>query len=280
MMRIAAIDDEAHVLERFERMISDFEDVELCGLFDSGEKLLTYLKTNLLDVIFIDIEMPEVNGLELSQKILDINDNINIVFLTAFNQYAVEAFELQAMDYILKPLSEARLTKTIRRLQKIKTVNNPFIKPFIQCIGDYEIFTKEPLTWKHSKAKEILAFLTHRGGVPVSWEKISDAVWPEYNAQKAQTNFHATMYLLRKRLAEAGISDILESARGNYRLITERVTCDLYQLEKVIKEGKIISREDERLIKVFKKKGYMEASGYSWAHPKAAELEESCKNLE
>ena len=104
MMRIAAIDDEAHVLERFERMISDFEDVELCGLFDSGEKLLTYLKTNLLDVIFIDIEMPEVNGLELSQKILDINDNINIVFLTAFNQYAVEAFELQAMDYILKPL--------------------------------------------------------------------------------------------------------------------------------------------------------------------------------
>jgi two-component SAPR family response regulator len=280
LIKIAAVDDERHGLERFERIVKNIEELELCGLFETGEQLLDYLKQNPLDAVFLDIEMPETNGLQLSQQVLDLNENIDIVFVTAFNQYAVEAFELQAVDYIMKPLTEERLLKTIRRLLKTKRMTQKPSKPFVQCFGDFEVFLNgEVLTWKNSKAKEVLAFLIHKQGVPVKWEKIADAVWPDYNSEKAQTNFHATTYLLRKRLAEAGLSQVLENGRGKYRVIPDQIDCDLYQLEELITINQIKRRQDLHLVKQLSQKGYMEASGYAWAYPRAAEIDEICKSL-
>lgn len=280
MIRIAAVDDELHVLERFERMVSEVKEIELCGLFQTGEQLLSYLKEYSLDAVFLDIEMPGINGLKLSEQILNLNENIDIIFVTAFNQYAVEAFELQAMDYILKPLTEERLGKTISRLLKtIRTVRYSE-KLVIQTFGDFEVFVcGEALTWKNSKAKELLAFLTHKNGVPVNWDKIAQALWPDYNSEKAQTNFHATTYLLRKRLAEAGISQILENKRGNYKIVTEQVDCDIYKLEELVKSNKLKRKEEINLLEKLNQRGYMEESGYTWAQPRDAELQEMCKNL-
>jgi len=280
MIRIAAVDDEMHVLERFGRMVSEVKELELCGLFETGEQLLSYLKGHPLDAVFLDIEMSGINGLQISQQILDLNEDIDIIFVTAFNQYAVEAFELQAMDYILKPLTKERLAKTIRRLMKSKRTVGHSGKPFIQCFGDFEVFlSEEALAWKNSKAKEILAFLVHKSGVPVNWEKIADAVWPDYDSEKAQANFHATTYLLRKRLAEAGISQILENGRGNYRVVTDQVDCDLYQLEELVKSSQIKREEDFRLLEQLNQRGYMQESGYDWAYQRAAELDEMCKRV-
>ncbi|MBV7272873.1 response regulator [Clostridium sp. PL3] len=278
-MKIAAVDDEVHVLERFERMVSGIMELDLCGLFETGEQLLNYLKKNSLDAVFLDIEMPSVNGLHLSEQIQNLNENIEIIFVTAFNQYAVEAFELQALDYILKPMTEERLAKSINRLLKTRKNSKLSENIFIQCLGEFEVFLNgEAMTWKNSKAKELLAFLVHKNGVPIGWEKIVDAIWPDFNSEKAQTNFHATTYLLRKRLSEAGISHILECVRGNYRIVTDKVNCDIYQLEETLKNNKMKSKNDLRLIEQMVHKGYMEANGYSWAYPKAAELDILCKS--
>ncbi|KLU66388.1 transcriptional regulatory protein YpdB [Desulfosporosinus acididurans] len=279
-LRVAAVDDEVHVLERFQRMVSGIKELNLCGLFETGEQLLGYLKENPLDAVFLDIEMPGVNGLQLSEQIQNLNETIDIIFVTAFNQYAVEAFELQAMDYIMKPLTEERLGKTIRRLLKADRTATRSKKPFIQCFGGFEVFLNgKAMTWKNSKAKEVLAFLVHKNGVPLDWAKIADAIWPDFNSEKAQTNFHATTYLLRKRLAEAGLSQILESARGNYRIVTNKVDCDIYQLEEMIRENQIKRKEDLHHLEQLMQKGYMEASGYDWAYPRAAELDALCRSV-
>ncbi len=277
MIRIAAVDDEIHALQRFKRMAVKIKELELCGLFESGEELLAYLKEHPLDAIFLDIEMPDVNGLQLCEQVLDLNENIDIIFVTAFNQYAVEAFELQAIDYIMKPFTEERLHKTVRRLLKTQKTDLAPRKPFIQCFGDFEVFLDgEAMQWKNSKAKEILAFLVHKEGVPVNGEKIADAVWPEYDAQKSKTNFHANNYLLRKQLAEVGISQILESSRGNYRVVTEEFNCDFYQLKKIVTQNNIKSKENYLLIKKLSQMGYMEGNGYFWSYSRAAELDEIC----
>lgn len=115
--------------------------------------------------------------------------------------------------------------------------------------------------------------------MPVNWEKIAAAVWPDYDSEKAQTNFHATTYLLRKRLAEAGISQILENGRGNYRVVTDQVNCDVYQLEAQVERNQINRKEDIRLLEQLDQRGYLEGSGYAWAQPRAAELEAMCKRV-
>lgn len=280
MIRIAAVDDEMHVLERFERMTLDIKGIELCGLFETGNQLLDYLKKEPLDAVFLDIEMPEVNGIEISEKILDSNENIDVIFVTAFNQYAVEAFEIEAVDYLLKPWTEERLMKTIRRLFKKHKIITYLEKPYIQCVGDFNVFLNgEVLDWKNSKAKEVLAFLVHKEGIPVNWEKIVDAVWPEYDYEKSHKNFHATTYLLRKRLAEAGISQIIKSSRGNYRIVKDQIDCDIYQLEALIQGKQLRRNKDVLLIKNLKQRGYMEQSGYAWIYPRAAELYEMCRTF-
>ncbi len=280
MMRIAAVDDEAHALERFERMISGVPELQLCGLFETGEALLEYLQKEPLDVVFLDIEMPEITGLELTAQIQNLNENIEIIFITAFHQYAVEAFELHAADYILKPVTQERLGKTILRLLKASRASQRALKPFIKCFGGFEVMLDEKaMPWKNSKAKEVLAYLVHKAGVPVGWEKIADAVWPDYNTEKAQANLHATTYLLRKRLAEAGIAHILQSVRGNYRIVVESIDCDAYQLDMLLKRDHSRTQEDLRLIGRLAQEGYMEGCGYDWSYGKSAEYELQCEDM-
>lgn len=280
MIRIAAVDDERHILERFERMIVDVKECELCGLFDSGEALLVYLREHSLDAVFLDIEMPGINGLELSEQIMDLNKDIDIIFATAYNQYAVEAFELQVIDYIVKPLTLERLDKTIKRLLRPKRSAKRDSKPMIQCFDDFEVFINgKAIAFRNSKAKEILAFMVHQKGVSVNWEKIAAAVWPEYNSEKAHTNLHATTYLLRKQLNEVGLSQILESGRGQYRLVTEEVHCDFYQLEALIKSDKMNRRSDTLLVEKVINRGYMEGNGFEWAQPRAAEIDGICRRI-
>jgi Response regulator containing CheY-like receiver and SARP domains len=267
MLRVAAADDERHALERFEKLVNDIEGVETCGLFDDGKQLLEYLAKNPVDAVFLDIEMPEMSGLDLCEEVLNVQPDCAVVFITAFNQYAVEAFELNAVDYIMKPLTGKRLDVTMERILKRNRLESAHSKPKIQCFGSFEIFVDgRVLLWKNSKAKEILAFLVHKEGVPVSWDVITSSVWPDTDFEKAHANFHATMYLLRKFLSESGIPDILENARGNYRIRREKVSCDYYEVKQLsgTKKAETLANFEG---------GYMEENGYEWAYGRQADLE-------
>ncbi|QOX64431.1 response regulator [Anoxybacterium hadale] len=282
MIRIVAVDDEYHILERFERMAAEFDEIELCGVFTSGDELLEYQELSILDAVFLDIEMPGIQGIALSNLILKKNPQISIVFMTAFAQYAVQAFDINAIDYLLKPVSKERLEITIGRLIARKAAGNHGAKPFVQCFGEFEIFVNEEiLIWKNSKAKEILAYLIHKKGIPQSWQKIVDAVWPEYNPSKAHANFNATMYLLRRILAEAGIDHILENKRGNYRIKKDEIYCDVYVFEEDAKRALlgVVSSELIQKLELLYQGVYMEETGYEWAYPKAGALEQLAHKL-
>lgn len=263
MLRVAAVDDERHALERFDSLVRENRNVEVCGLFETGAELKEYLRANRVDAVFLDIEMPEQNGMSLSEDILNIAPDAEVVFVTAYNQYALEAFEHCALDYILKPLTAKRLQKTIDRLQVIaesmRTKTN--ITPFVRCFGSFELYVNgKAVTWRNSKAKEALAFFVHKEGTPVDWEVVADALWPDFDCDRAHTNFHSTMYLLRKHLSEIGIDFIFECARGNYRIRTDRVQCDYYEF----KQHRTTRPEGQ---------GYMEGNAYLWAYGKDTQSE-------
>jgi two-component SAPR family response regulator len=279
VIRVAAVDDEKHNLERFQRLAAGFPGLQVCGLFDSGEELLAYLKSQPLEAVFLDIEMPGLNGLDLSEQILSHDHNIDIIFVTAFNQYAVEAFEMLALDYILKPLETERLAKTVKRLQRIKQPAVRYDLPLVLCFGSFRVQVYgEVLSWKHSKAKEILAFLVHKRGLPVDWTKIADALWPHFDAQKGQANFNATTYLLRKRLAAAGIAQILTCSRGNYQVDPNKFRCDYYEFADLISRQDLSAADVSKAVTLHKG-GYLEENGYEWAYPQMAELEEQYHRL-
>lgn len=117
MLRSILIDDEDHALNELEYLLTNKKNlVNIIGSYTDPEKALSEVDWRKIDLVFLDIEMPIINGLDAAREIHSYNKYINIVFVTAFNDYAYEAFKVNAIDYILKPINEEKLTNKIIEL--------------------------------------------------------------------------------------------------------------------------------------------------------------------
>ena len=104
IIKCAIVDDEPLAVELLASYVNKIPFLELCGKYTNATDALQGIVESPVDLLFLDIQMPELNGLELSKM---IPENIRIVFTTAFNQYAVDGFRVNALDYLLKPISYA-----------------------------------------------------------------------------------------------------------------------------------------------------------------------------
>jgi DNA-binding LytR/AlgR family response regulator len=124
-LKAIAVDDELPALKVMENFCAKNEQVELCKTFNKPNEAIKYLKKFPVDLIFLDINMPEINGIELASV---IHQNTKIVFTTAHSEYAVEGFNLNAVDYLLKPFTIQRFNQAITKvkmlLQNITTDEN------------------------------------------------------------------------------------------------------------------------------------------------------------
>lgn len=119
MYKTIIIDDEQNCIEVLETLIKEnFNDLHIDATFNSSKKALEYLKIHQPDLVFLDIQMPFINGIELLEKLE--NFNFHVVFTTAFDQYAIKAIKLSAIDYLLKPIDEELLKETINKFRKLK----------------------------------------------------------------------------------------------------------------------------------------------------------------
>ncbi len=101
------------------KIINKLEDFKLIGEAENGEEAIKYVEDFNPDVVFLDIEMPHINGIECAKKIIDINPKASIIFATAHEQFMPDAFELYAFDYLTKPFRIDRIYKTLRKIKKI-----------------------------------------------------------------------------------------------------------------------------------------------------------------
>lgn len=120
-LRCIIVDDEIPSLDELSHLLTEIEDVDVLACLDNGKKALTKIKELNPDVVFLDIKMPGLNGFDVAREILTFEASPLIVFATAYDEYAIEAFDVKAIDYILKPFSKKRLAKTVQRLKEAKT---------------------------------------------------------------------------------------------------------------------------------------------------------------
>jgi two-component system LytT family response regulator len=112
-IRALIVDDEALARKFIRRMLKDDRDFDMIGECSNGKEAVATIRQENPDVVFLDVQMPEMNGLEVLESI-GIERLPEIVFTTAYEQYAIRAFELHALDYLLKPFDQARFKDAIR----------------------------------------------------------------------------------------------------------------------------------------------------------------------
>lgn len=123
MIRIMIVDDEKAALDELKFMLSAYQEISVEGTFTEPRKALEAILINEIDVVFLDISMPEIDGFTLAEALLKLKNPPLIVFATAYDEYAINAFEINAVDYLLKPVHEERLNQTIQRIRE-KMKNN------------------------------------------------------------------------------------------------------------------------------------------------------------
>ena len=116
-MKVIIVEDEILAQQELSWLIKAHSQMEIVATFDDGLDVLKYLQHNKVDALFLDINIPSLDGVLLAQNISQFAHKPFIVFITAWKEHAVEAFELEAFDYILKPYQESRIITMLQKLE-------------------------------------------------------------------------------------------------------------------------------------------------------------------
>jgi len=114
-MRVVLVDDEPLAIERLEALCGRIADVEVVGKADHGEAALEVIGATAPDLVLLDLTMPGIGGIEVARKLAGQKTPPAVIFVTAHESFAVEAFDLDAVDYVLKPVAAERLERAIAR---------------------------------------------------------------------------------------------------------------------------------------------------------------------
>jgi len=237
-MRIVLVDDEYLPLTRLKTLLekSNVSGIEIVGEYTDSLELLKDIEILQPNLVFLDIVMPDMDGLALGEKIQEKIPDVEIVFTTGFDQYAIDAFNLHAIDYLLKPIQIARLEKTLERLEQIKNKVKE-IKPrltVIKLFGGLHVVLpngqSQPIKWRTSKAKELFAYMLEHKNEMIFRDTLLELFWPESDIDKASKQLYTAIYTIRKTLKNYGVEGVKISSpllSSGYKLVVENIVVDV-----------------------------------------------------
>lgn len=227
-MTILAVDDERRALDELDTAIRDAaRDAEVVS-FQKASEALAFARENRVDTAFLDIEMSGMDGLTLAKNLKNIYPATNIIFVTAFSTYTVDAFGMRVSGYVMKPIDPRRVREELDELRH--PVTPPKAQVYVKCFGSFGVFVNgEPLPFTRSKSKELLAYLVHKQGATVSSAEIASVLWEnrEYN-RALQSLTQKAIGNMTKVLEDAGAGGILKREWNNIAVNTENFACDYY----------------------------------------------------
>jgi two-component SAPR family response regulator len=261
-LKVINVDDEHIGIKSFEKIIKDIDDADYLGGFDNPFKVIEFVKNNSIDVAFLDIEMPEMNGIELAKELKKIDINIQIVFVTGYDQYALNAFDVDAIGYLLKPYNKESVQKNIDKTKRITKIGNKRIK--IQTFGHFNVFIdNKPVMFSLAKCKELFAVLVDRLGETVSMEYIINCLWEDrtYDS-RVKALYRQVLSQLNRTLIGYNLKDVLVINRANVSLNIDSIECDYFNM---------IMKKNKQAIKDYKGEYLFD---YSWAEPTIVKLDD------
>ena len=225
-MKVLLLDDEELQLIRLEKETGKVlpKDSQIFS-YSNPLEALKEIKDIKLDIAFLDIEMPGINGIDFAKKLKKINPNINIIFVTAYNDYALEAYKLHASGYLSKPVNAEKIKEELEALRyPIELKGNKKIQ--IKCFGNFEIFYKgEPIKFSYQKSKEVLAYLVDREGSLININELNAVLWEEDHKSYLR-NLIAD---IQQTLKAINCEEVFNKTHNGCSINIDKVDCDAYE---------------------------------------------------
>ena len=264
-MNILAVDDEYFALELMKNAILEVAPGANLYVSQDVAGALRAAKEHVIDVAFLDINMPEMNGIELALELKRIHPKINIIFATGHDKYMKQGIDLRMSGYILKPYGVEAVRTELENLRNpVEWDREKRIR--ILTFGNFDVYVDgQPLKFERKQAKEILAYLVDKRGTSATYAELAAVLWEDEDYDRTkQKNLQVYVASLVKTLHGVGVKDLILKDRHGLLMNTSIVDCDFYRFL----EG------DTRAINAFTGQ-YM--SAYSWAEFTVGYLENQVK---
>lgn len=250
MVNAVLVDDEILVLNLLEKIIRETTNIKVVGTFTDPEQALIEIPNLKPNVVFLDVDMPELNGIELGTRLIEADENgdMAIVFVTAYEKYAIQAFKLNAIHYLLKPVDPHSVDEVMKRLNQKRDLKPEKISNNgkINFFGSMHLRANgNKIDFLTTKVEELLALLIMHREKGINKWSIIDVLWEEACIEKSQQNLYTMMFRLKKSLRNAGIMVDVKSKNGIYRIVLTDVHCDLIEFDKFMK--KQVKVDDDNL---------------------------------
>ena len=169
--------------------------------------------------------MPGINGIQLAKELKKINPLVNIIFVTAYDNYALEAYQLHASGYLSKPVNSERIKEELEALRHpIDFKGSKKIQ--VKCFGNFEVFIDgQPLKFQRSKSKELFAYLVDREGATANINELNAVLWEEDHKSYLR-NLIAD---IQQTLKEAGMSEVFIKRHNECCIDPSKIDCDAYE---------------------------------------------------
>lgn len=231
MIKVMLVDHEQPILRTLESFIKDYKIIEVCGIYTEPMEAIDELQKIKPDLVLLDTDFFPIDGIDIATKMIQLCPNTNIIFITAYDSYTVNALELYSLDYVLKPLIkesfDATLQKAMKRIGIPQFNFNNIVR--ITCFGDFKIGFdgQEPIKWRTEKTKDLFLFLLFNMNREVSKERIVNVLWPDTEIEKSMHYLHNGVYYIKKTLDEYGVNREQISISGGYILNINHVEYDV-----------------------------------------------------
>lgn len=231
-MKILLADDEPAALELLrEEVAAVAPEAEIFG-FGLPSEALNCAREQAFDVAFLDIEMPQMSGIKLARELKALHSRINIIFVTAYDEFGLEAMRLHASGYLLKPVKREAVKEELEALRypPKETVQGIYIRTF----GSFDVLIDgKPIAFHRMKAKEMLACLVDKRGGSVTKKELAGILFEDREYDRSlQDYINKIIRDLEQTLREYEASGILHLKRNSYSVDPETFRCDLYEYEK------------------------------------------------
>lgn len=226
-MRTIIVDDEQIMLRRFERLSKDIQDIKIVGRFDNSADAIFYAQENPVDLAFLDVAMPLIDGIDLAIRLKEIRKDMMIVFVTAYDSYVWQFNRIGGDYYIMKPYTKETLEMAMEKIRLMARRQRK--KLYIQTFGRFVVTEDGRPLPLSGKAKEILALVVTRRGREISNEEIYSTLWEgrEYSNDKMSV-FYNALGRLRRILKSEGYEKLLITTTRGQMIDTEMFDCDYY----------------------------------------------------
>lgn len=229
-MRVICVDDERLLMEDTVALCRGLEQVEEAVGFTRPGDALNWLEHGRADAALLDIDMPGMSGLELAKAIKARWPDTAILFLTGYSQYALDAFEVHASGYLMKPVKREKLeAELLYAVPEARRSGRSRVEA--RAFGNFDLLVDgKPAAFRQAKCKELLAYLIDRRGASVTRREAFAILWEDRLYDRPmQKQLDAIIRSLRATLSEYGVGEIFQMQSASMRVDPDRMSCDAWR---------------------------------------------------